>query len=54
MALVLAHPPPAAGYVLVQGGHEIPVSVLLEKPLSLGDGSTFTDPIERFLEELRK
>lgn len=54
MALVLAHPPPASGYVLVQNGHERPVSVLLEKPLSLGDGSTFTNPIERFLEELRK
>jgi len=53
MALILAHPPPASGYVIVQKGRsEIPVSVELTKPLSLGDGRAFTDPIQRFLEEL--
>jgi CRISPR-associated protein Cmr1 len=51
MCIVLTHPP-AGGYVLQQGQQEFPVSATLEKPLSLGDGSAFTDPIQRFLEEL--
>jgi CRISPR-associated protein Cmr1 len=54
MAIVLAHPLPISGYILVQDGRELPVSVQLKEPLSLGDNRAFTDPIKRFLEELRK
>jgi CRISPR-associated protein Cmr1 len=56
MALVLAHPPADGGYVLQQElqEKEIPVSVSLKEPVSLGDRRAFTDPIQRFLEELRK
>ena len=54
MVLVLAHPLPAGGYVLVQDDPGRLVAVQLKKPLSLGDDSTLTDPIERFLEELCK
>lgn len=54
MALVLVHPPPTSGYVLVQDGHGISVSVSLKEPVSLGDRRAFTDPIQRFLEELLK
>ncbi|MEZ4359355.1 MAG: type III-B CRISPR module RAMP protein Cmr1 [Kofleriaceae bacterium] len=54
MALVLAHPEPCGGYVLVQGDTEFDVAISLSRPLALGDPSLLTDPIQRFLEELNK
>lgn len=53
MALVLTHPAPAGGYVIEQKGRP-PVTIppSAGQPLELGDTSTFTDPIQRFLEEL--
>ncbi len=51
MALVLHHPLPPSGYVLLQKDHAEVVSVDLKTPLSIGD-VPFTDPIERYIKEL--